>query len=656
MATIGMRARPRRPDRSALRLTDWPAVDPSVLSGAQRETFERRCEAVQAYAQGQTLKSIVASSGIARSTLMSLVARAALAHSDGRPWGYRALMPYAHVLPYERSAPARVLVRDKAGNAGAFTQLLTRHPSLAQQLRSELTSGRVKLVAGGDTGRLKFLNGAIQRFQQACRALGLGAGDYPLNQKDKAVRSIARTLRGWLDDDYALTAHATGARTKPSSALRRCEREVAEAFDTVEFDAHKMDLRLKVILERDPLGQEHALEIERVWLLAIIDVATRCVLGWRLSFRRECDRFDAIDTFKRAIVPRSRPQLTLPGLELSSSGGFVSDALEATRFACWRQIRLDNARAHLAATSLDVVCQALGCTADFGPAYQPDDRPFIERFFGTVTATLSRRLPGSITPLGSPEQLLERLRKVQREAKQGLQLIVTAQELDELLAFTIWNYHGTPHAGLGGLTPLEMMRRHVLGIGRDPVRPRRLPELLRKWPDLLHDTLRCRVHGQIARGERPHVNFMHVRYTSLQLTQRPGLVGKTLLIHADPQDLRQLVATTEEGEILEPLQASGPWRLHAHSLWLRQAYFAAKRRRELDALSGADPFGAFLALRVKQAAKHKRAASDIARVKHEQAKPAPLPTQLPPDPPAQLAQPTGPVKARRLRIPPGFVG
>ena len=25
--------------------------------------------------------------------------------------------------------------------------------------------------------------------------------------------------------------------------------------------------------------------------------------------------------------------------------------------------------------SLDVLCETLGCTADFGPAYQPDDRP-----------------------------------------------------------------------------------------------------------------------------------------------------------------------------------------------------------------------------------------------------------------------------------------
>jgi hypothetical protein len=45
------------------------------------------------------------------------------------------------------------------------------------------------------------------------------------------------------------------------------EGTAGRTFDTVEFDAHKLDVRLK-ILDQDPFGQEHALEIERVcyWL------------------------------------------------------------------------------------------------------------------------------------------------------------------------------------------------------------------------------------------------------------------------------------------------------------------------------------------------------------------------------------------------------
>jgi len=60
------------------------------------------------------------------------------------------------------------------------------------------------------------------------------------------------------------------------------------------MEVKTLDLRLKVILERDPLGGNRSVEIERVWLLAVIDMATRCLLGWSLALGRECNRFDAI--------------------------------------------------------------------------------------------------------------------------------------------------------------------------------------------------------------------------------------------------------------------------------------------------------------------------------------------------------------------------
>lgn len=653
----------KRSEQLALRLADWPQVDARALPTAKAEVFRARAAAVGAYALAHPLARIEAETGVHRVTLMRLVARALRAHPDGRLWGYRALVPQTHVRPYERMLTPRVLVHGKAGNAGAFAQLLMRHPDLARQLRAEVTEGKVRLEASGEHGRISGLKAAIGRFHKSCRDLGLGVADYPLNQQDKAVRSLARTLRAWIDDNFAVAAHASGTRIKPASALRQSTRGVLDAFDTVEFDAHKLDLRLKVILERDPLGGEHSVEIERVWLLAVIDVATRCVIGWSLGLGRECNRFNAIETVKRAVVPASPPELTLPGLRLIPSGGFVSVALPQTAFACWRQIRLDNARAHLAATSLDVLCDTLGCTADFGPAYEPDDRPFIERFFGTLTATLSRRLPGALPP--RKRQAQDQAIARRRPKDPSLQMIVTSQELKELLEHTIWNYHGTPHAGLGGLTPMEMMRRHVLGIDRLPVRLRILPTLLREQPQLLHDPVLCRVRGQLARGERPYITYMHVRYTSAQLSKRPALVGQLLRVHADPEDLRQLVVATTSGEIMEPLLASGPWRDHAHSLWLRRAFFKAKRERQLDFAEGDDPIEAFLALRRKEARRSKRAASDVARVQHERARLKPSSSADPaagakgaPDAPGpSTGVPglvSGPIKAKSLRIEPGF--
>ena len=649
--------------RSELQIEHWPQVDARALERVKRQTFMSRRASVLAYAKGARVIDAV-QPGIDRKTLMRMLKRALQPHDDGRLWGWRALVPHERVKTFERTVPPKVLVHTRAGNAGAFAQLLSRFPALETSLRAELRAGAVELIPSGDGVRLSGVKVAAERFRAKCRALGLTPRDYPLNQVDRAVRSLARTLRGWLDDDPRRAAAAASARVKPASALRRVpERAALRAFDTVEFDPHKLDLRLKVV-DIDPTGGEQVLEIERVWLLAIIDVATRCILGWTLSLARECNRTHVLQTIAHALIPQVPPEVTLPGLRLFPEGGFVSQSIEAARYACWRQIRLDNARAHLATSSLDVLCETLGCTADFGPAYEPDDRPFIERYFGTVVQTLSRRLPGSLQASRHPHAALARL----RSPSNSLRMLVTVDELEEILAVAIWNYHGTPHSALGGATPLEVMTRQLHAMTDaehgDVCALRRLRELLRTHPTLLNDPVQCVVRGNSARGERPCITYMHVRYTSTQLVRSGRLLGKKLQVYSDPSDLRTLVAVTPDGEVLEPLLASSVWRYERHSLWLRREFFKAKRTRMLGVDADDDPIEAFVQLRRQAARKKsgrkasKRAASDLAQAQRDRrtdpnadASQAAAPTGRP----AVLDQlATGPVHAARLRIEPGL--
>ena len=113
------------------------------------------------------------------------------------------------------------------------------------------------------------------------------------------------------------------------------------------------------------------------------------------------------------------------------------------------------------------------------------------------------------------------------------------------------------------------------------------------------------------------------------------------------------------------LTATQP-RSERHSQWLRQAFYKAKRQRELNFAMGEDPIAAFLHLRKREATKRKRAANDVARMQHERArqiKSAPthdpvsdstsIGNSLPEVLAAQL--PIGPVKPRKLRIEPGQV-
>jgi transposase InsO family protein len=623
----------------------WAGVDVSALKPEARQRYRRRVAAIEHYGRGLSLDDIRAKTQIDRRVLYRMIERALRTHPDGRVWGFRALIPGLHTKAYERRKPAKVTGH---GLAGAFTQLLDRHEELEQLVRQLIRSRDVLLIQKGDRFYLHSLRSAHDRFKEACRALGLTAKDYPLNHDDGARRSFRTALRQRMLDGFAHANRSSGGEgVKPAAALAFAPiRPVTDPFDTVEFDAHKLDLRLK-ILDQDPYGDEQVLEIERAWLLAVIDVGTRAILGYTLCLRREYGRYDVIRTFEKALTPMPPPRITIADLRPLKGGGFVSHVFPETAYACWRQIRFDNARAHLAADSLDVACELLGCTVDVGPAYDPNDRPFIERFFGAVAERFTHRLPGT-----TGSKSTDILRKL-KDTRGDLRLVVSLDELRELLAVWVWNYNGSPHGGLpGGRTPLEAIQMAV----RDRrMMLRHVPQEQRGNLCLLQSVHLARVRGQIQRGDKPHISFYHVRYTSHRLAQSPQLIGKSLRIFYDADDIRVLRAYLADGTELGELKAGGLWSMTPHSLEMRKRIFKVKRLRQLRFGEWDDPVQAYLNYKRGQSKRSRRAASEIAQIKEriqaDQLKSPSAPTPVVASP---LPLATGPVKARRLRIAPGY--
>ncbi len=634
----------RRPPPEALDLATWPGVDVTALKAEVRQRYRQRAAAIEHYRRGLSLSDIREKTKVDRRVLYRMIDRALRTYPDGRVWGFRALIPGLHTKAYERRKPAKGTGR---GLVGAFTQLLGRHEELDQLIRQLIRNRDVLLIQKGERFYLHSLKRAHDRFKEACRGLGLTARDYPLNHDEGGRRSFRTALRQRMLDGFAQANRSAGGEGVAALAFTP-SRPVTEPFDTVEFDAHKLDLRLK-ILDQGPEGEEHVLEIERVWLLAVIDVGSRAILGYTLCLRREYSRYDVIRTFERALTPMSRPTITIGDLEPIRSGGFVSTALPETAYACWRTIRFDNARAHLAADSLDVACELLGCTVDVGPAYDPNDRPFIERFFGTVAERFIHRLPG--TTGSDSADILRKLRDVRGD----LRLIVSLEELRELLAVWVWNYNGSPHGGLpGGRTPLEAIQ---LAVRDRHIMLRHVPQELRDNLCLLQSVHLARVRGHIQRGDKPHISFYHVRYTSHRLAQSPQLIGKSLRVFYDVDDIRVLRAYLANGTELGELKAGGLWSMTPHSLEMRKRIFKVKRLRQLRFGDSDDPVQAYLNYKRGQSKRSRKAASEIAQIKEriqaDQLKNPPPPAPVTPQPLPFLA--TGPVKAKRLRIAPGYV-
>lgn len=602
----------RKPNLQTIDVSTWPTVASSEFDTATRNMFEKRQQAVLRYIAGESIRAIEKSFGINRRQLYRWLDRAQAQHADGRPFGFRGLLRYIRIAEYARVHKVEVQgERGSRGAAGALVQLFERYPELAGWLLLQVKRRRVLLEQLHTDGqlrtRLRGLQSLHDDFLHQCRSVGLTAGDYPFNTADRALRSLSRRLKAEMLRTFGAAARSAGA--SHLKGLPRLDTAGAPAatrpYQVVEFDGHRLDIRLKVVV-RDPLGFAHEFEMERVWLLVIIDVCTRAVLGFHIALTREFGRYDVIRTIENALEPHHARAFTIAGLCRGTQDGFPSERLPELAYATWEWIKLDNAKANLANETLTALCEFVGCVADAGPKYSPDERPYIERFFGTIASRLSSRLPGYTG--SNPRDL----RRALADPKGDLRLYVSLDELGELVEYAIASYNGTPHTGLNNATPLEAMEYFVRG--RQTLLAW-LAEQRRRTLCLMQSARRCRVRAYIGQGVRPHINLYRVRYTNRVLAASTNLIGQHLLIYMNADDLRSVRAFLADGTELGVLEAQGAWQLVPHNLKLRQEICRQSGRRGRFSEPGINPIEAYVQQKFTEAKKTRKAANDLARAK-----------------------------------------
>jgi putative transposase len=276
-------------------------------------------------------------------------------------------------------------------------------------------------------------------------------------------------------------------------------------------------------------------------------------------------------------------------------------------------MKLDNARANLAGETLKALGEFVGCCVDAGPRHSPDERPYIERFFGTIASRLSSRLPGYTGT--SPCDL----RRTLADPKGNMRLFVSLDELDELLEYAIASYNGTPHRGLNNATPLEAMAYFVRS---KQTLVTWLPEQRRRTLCLMQAARRCRVRAYIEQGVRPHINLYGVRYTNAVLASGGHLIGEYLLIYMNTDDLRCVRAFLSDGPELGVLEAQGVWRVFPHNLKLRQEILKGRCKRRHNDGALADPVEMYVREKLARAGKSRKAATQLAQAVRSRA-PAP---------------------------------
>jgi hypothetical protein len=568
----------------------WPTPDEGVLSESKLADYLRRKLGVKLYLEGQPEKAIRKACGLGIKQIYRLIRERCLeVHGDGLIYGMRGLIRYAHIKPYKRKINVKVDVFGQ-GAAGAMQSVLDIHPELRKKFEERI----LERSKGDKLGPIKRARQSHWKwFLDQLRNLGYEIRhEWPFSTQTNGYNSVCRYIDRVLESNPRRAAEIVGG---PDTAKKLMsgdgvDRPVNEIFKRVEMDAHKLDGRFCVMLPL-PSGEYIPKIIHRLWVIVILEIISKAVLGYHLSLRKEVSKEDVLRTIKKALSAWHPRRLAF-STEIVYRDGAGLPSSNSPKFlhACWSETSVDGALAETCKHVKDVLKNVVGSEliepkgkGSFSVRRSKDDRPFIEAFFKNLASRGFQKL--SNTTGGKSAD-----KKGRNPDVVAIKSRFQYEYAEELLDVLIANYNVTPHTSLGNRSPLEYLNF---------IEARGMMNLRYAEPDFVQQIVsyrkECIVKGGINVGRRPYVNFEGACYSNEILAQRHDLVGsKISVVNHLEYDARIAKASTLNGQSLGVLRASPPWHKLPHSLDVRRSINSCIHRRMFVIGSGADAVETFL--------------------------------------------------------------
>lgn len=532
-----------------VKFEDWQTPDLRVFPEEVRDKVQGRISALQAFfLQGASCEEIHNRYGVAKSSLYLMIEKALQPDDEGEYIGYRAAILQYRVKPNERHLELTNEGGDQqpSGETCVFSQLLLRYPQLDSLMRryASLYKSRQE---GGTRRLVDFHNG----FLTKCTEIGICAPQYPFNREGRAQRSFARHLHNKAREI------ADEKRSRARSTEDLAILPPIEPLHEVELDGHSLDIRLTV-QEVDTFGLTCVTEILTLWVILVIDVFTRCVLGYSLALGKNYDQTDLLTAIYHSLAPHKRPVPVIPGLAYKVMGGFPSEKNPELAWSCGLVYKLDNAMSHKAKDVEVKLRDVVGCIADFGPPHRPNERAIVETFFHYLVDNFSHRVMGT-TGAHPKDEIIKRL------APKGgdLNLLLTVEELHQALDVVLSDYNGRPHTGINPHSPLQLFLRSV--EEREII----FPKLRHENRDIRKFTCRTvmvRVHQD--GPQSAFINFKGARYRNLPVLSFS--VGDDVMIEWDPMNISYLRVYDKKGGYLGEVFPPSLWSTpHSEKLRIR---------------------------------------------------------------------------------------
>jgi transposase InsO family protein len=555
----------------------WKTVNFECLKKSDLNTYSNRKLAVDMYIDGYTSKEIEGVTNIKASKYSNMIKRCLELDLKGIMYGYTGLIPKKHIKKYQRK---QAVIDDSTNHSGALSKLFEEYPEIKEYIDDTyLQRDEKNLEKNIKTSTL------FEKFTDKCIAAGIKENEYPFNTNNLGKRSFysyINELEKSRSNDAIMRYNQNSIQKYQSTGIgTTLDFERLLPYSRVQIDGHKVDFVATVQIA-DENGDISYVPLQRYWLLTLIDVATRTILGYHMTIKSEYDRFDILLCLKNAIEPRNRMNFTIPGLSYPDNGGYPSLEIDEAKWATFDEIELDNALSHHSQLAVSKITEELNSVMSFGPVSTPERRGIIERFYGTLEERGYHRTPSTT---GSNINDARR-RDCETNAKK---FQITFQEMLELTEVLIAQYNLRPHTKLKNFSPIEIMRQRM----ERGMMPAKIDEQKQKDFALLNFSKTAKVRGSMKSGRRPYIQFEGTEYRGEELSYNFELIGETIRIVINPEDLRTVIAYKEDGSEIGILYVAGKWKNTPHTLKQRKDINMYFRRNKIYLNPFEDPIAVY---------------------------------------------------------------
>lgn len=579
-------------------LRTWPRPPIDGIDRQYQASYQSRCDALQAVVGGMSFRAAAARFGVDPRTVAADAQKAPQLHSDHRPLGFRACIPFRHRLakpPNDQSVP---VAPPSKGAAYSFSRLLDAYPVLKELVlgyNGPLPSGKAKARA---------FDRHFGAFKAKARSV-MDKDAYPLCEFDEGRRALLnyhQRLRKQRREAGGAEVDATPPTTKRFNQLF-----ALAPLDRCEFDAHKQDVDW-ILDVPHPDGQLVQRRISQVTLLAMVCSVSRYLLSYLLVLG-EYNQFHVLRLFNNALKPWQPRELIVPNMRYAQ-GAVLGLPFDEQGCSARPIVSAgDNAMSHLANLPVANLTDQFRGVFNFGRAHVPEGRPIIEAFFRRLEQGALRSLAGGFHPQSKANE-----KKVATSYLRSEDHPLHWEGMLDLMDVIAAGHNVTPHSGLHNRLPRDVLNTHLASGWTWQA-----TEAARDARRLATIRLNVRIRGNEADRRQPFVQYKDAIYRSQRLNGQWGRIGEVFPAEVSIEDLRHMV-------LLDPtdhtpwsrLQAMPPWQQSPHDLHLRQLINSARHRGLIEIAGASDAVRAYHDFAHAEALKARTASDQYARLQVEQ--------------------------------------